>query len=165
MSEEKNIEGSDKPQGTSDKPKENSELKNEQSVATASETSNQRQATENMETHAHHLHKAPGKKWSHYLFEFLMLFLAVFAGFLAENWREHVVEHQRAKEYARTLLKDLASDTTELFDVIKEDKILLTSFDSISATIQKGITNNTVPGSFYYYCNIGTFSPRVKWNY
>jgi len=118
-----------------------------------------------METHAHHLHKAPGKKWSHYLFEFLMLFLAVFAGFLAENWREHVVEHQRAKQYAKTLLKDLASDTTELFDVIKEDNILLTAFDSISTTIRKGIKNNTVPGSFYYYCNIGTFSPRVKWNY
>jgi hypothetical protein len=118
-----------------------------------------------METHAHHLHKAPGKKWSHYLFEFLMLFLAVFAGFLAENWREHVAEHQRAKQYAKTLLKDLASDTTELFDVIKEDNILLTCFDSIVATVQNGIKNNTVPGSFYYYCNIGTFSPRVKWNY
>jgi hypothetical protein len=118
-----------------------------------------------MEIHAHHLHKAPGKKWSHYLFEFLMLFLAVFAGFLAENWREHIVEHQRAKQYAKTLLKDLASDTTELFDVIKEDKILLACFDSIGATIHNGIKNNTVPGSFYYYCNIGTFSPRVKWNY
>lgn len=118
-----------------------------------------------METHAHHLHKAPGKKWSHYLFEFLMLFLAVFAGFLAENWREHVVEHQRAKQYAQTLLKDLASDTTELFDVVKEDNILLACFDSIGSVIQKGVKNNTVPGSFYYYCNIGTFSPRVKWNY
>jgi len=118
-----------------------------------------------METHAHHLHKAPGKKWSHYLFEFLMLFLAVFAGFLAENWREHIVEHQRAKQYARTLLRDLRSDTTELFDVIKEDNILLSCFDSITTTIQNGIKSNAVPGSFYYYCNIGTFSPRVKWNY
>jgi hypothetical protein len=122
-------------------------------------------ATPDMETHAHHLHKAPGKKWSHYLFEFLMLFLAVFAGFLAENWREHVVEHQRAKQYAKTLLKDLESDTTELFDVIKEDNIVLSCFDSIGATIRKGIKDNSVPGSFYYYCNIGTFSPRVKWNY
>ena len=118
-----------------------------------------------METHAHHLHKAPGKKWSHYVFEFLMLFLAVFSGFLAENWREHIVEHQRAKQYAKTLLKDLASDTTELFDVIKEDSILLACFDSIGTTIHRGIPNSTVPGSFYYYSNIATFSPRVKWNY
>ena len=167
MSEEKNIPG----QKAEDRSK-NLEVKTEDaehfpgdSHAPGQETSNQKPATENMETHAHHLHKAPGKKWSHYLFEFLMLFLAVFAGFLAENWREHVAEHQRAKQYAKTLLKDLASDTTELLDVIKEDKILLTCFDSIVATIQNGIKNNTVPGSFYYYCNIGTFSPRVKWNY
>src|SRR6187551_1122786 len=108
-----------------------------------------------MEVH-HHSH-TERKKWHHYFFEFLMLFLAVFAGFLAENWREHVVEHQRAKQYAKTLLKDLSSDTTELFDVIKEDNILLACFDSIGTTIHRGITNSTVPGSFYYYCNIGTF--------
>jgi hypothetical protein len=115
-----------------------------------------------METHANHLHKAPGKKWSHYLFEFLMLFLAVFAGFLAENWREHVVEHQRAKQYAKNILKDLESDTTELFDVIKEDNILLACFDSIGTTIHRGITNSTVPGSFYYYCNIGNLFTKSK---
>ena len=118
-----------------------------------------------MEIHPHHLHNAPGKKWKHYLFEFFMLFLAVFSGFLAENWREHIVQHQWAKQYAKTLLKDLASDTTELFDVIKEDNILLACFDSVGAIIHRGITSNIVPGSFYYYCNIATFSPRVKWNY
>src|SRR5262245_43676916 len=44
-----------------------------------------KQQTINMETHAHHLHKAPGKKWTHFFFAFFMLILAVFAGFLAEN--------------------------------------------------------------------------------
>ena len=47
------------------------------------------------------------KKLTHYLWEFLMLFLAVFAGFLAENQREHIVEHQRAEQFARSLLADL----------------------------------------------------------
>ncbi len=42
-----------------------------------------------MDTHAHHLHHAPGKRIWHYFYEFLMLFLAVFCGFLAENFREH----------------------------------------------------------------------------
>ena len=41
-----------------------------------------------METHTHHLHEAQAKKWTHYLFEFLMLFLAVFLGFVAENVRK-----------------------------------------------------------------------------
>ena len=35
-----------------------------------------------METHAHHLHKAPEKNFWHYFYEFLMLFFAVFCGFL-----------------------------------------------------------------------------------
>ena len=53
-----------------------------------------KQETEDMETHAYHLHRAPGKKIWHYFFEFLMLFLAVFCGFIAENWREQLREHQ-----------------------------------------------------------------------
>ena len=40
-----------------------------------------------------------------------MLFLAVFAGFLAENQREHIVEHQREKKFARRLLSDLRQDS------------------------------------------------------
>jgi hypothetical protein len=90
--------------------------------------------------------------------------VAVFLGFFAENQREHMAEHARAKEYAKTLIEDLASDTTEFLDVIKEDKIVLSCFDSINATIQKSSKNNIVSGSFYYYCNIGTFSPAVVWN-
>lgn len=40
-----------------------------------------------------------------------MLFLAVFCGFLAENQREHIVEHQREKKFARRLLSDLRQDS------------------------------------------------------
>src|SRR5215469_13528683 len=67
-----------------------------------------------METHAHHLHKAPGKSFRHYFFEFFMLFLAVFSGFLAENQREHIVEHEREKKFARRLLSDLREDSNFL---------------------------------------------------
>jgi len=69
------------------------------------------QASENMEVHAHDLHKAPGHGLKHYLFEFLMLFLAVFCGFLAENQRERMIEHHRENEYARHLLADLRADS------------------------------------------------------
>lgn len=70
-----------------------------------------KQEIQNMETHAQHLHHAPGKKFWHYFYEFLMLFLAVFCGFLAENQREHIVEHQREKKFARRLLSDLRQDS------------------------------------------------------
>ncbi len=62
-----------------------------------------------MEVH-HHSHSSR-KKWTHYFWEFLMLFLAVFAGFLAENEREHYVEDQRAKVLARNLYKELYADS------------------------------------------------------
>ena len=69
-----------------------------------------------MEVHAH-THTAR-KKWTHYFWEFLMLFLAVFCGFLAENQREHMIEHQREKEYIRSFVEDLKQDTVQLKKVI-----------------------------------------------
>jgi hypothetical protein len=70
-----------------------------------------------MEVHAHS--HTPRKKWTHYFWEFLMLFLAVFCGFLAENQREHMVEHQREKTYMNNLLQDLKRDTAALAYEIK----------------------------------------------
>jgi hypothetical protein len=58
------------------------------------------QTEKEMEVH-HHTHAAHGKKtWKDYFWEFLMLFLAVFCGFLAEYQLEHIIEHQRAKVFA-----------------------------------------------------------------
>ena len=65
-----------------------------------------------MEVH-HHSH-SERKKWTHYLWEFLMLFLAVFCGFLAENQREHYIEHRRDNQYMRSLLEDLQTDTATM---------------------------------------------------
>ena len=62
-----------------------------------------------MEVH-HHTH-TPRNKWTHYFWEFLMLFLAVFCGFLAENQREHYIEGRREKKYIQNLIHDLARDT------------------------------------------------------
>ena len=62
-----------------------------------------------MDVH-HHSHTSR-KKWTHYFWEFLMLFLAVFCGFLAENQREHMVERKREKKYIQNLLQDLVRDT------------------------------------------------------
>src|SRR5574339_585263 len=65
-----------------------------------------------MEVHAHT--HTPRKKWTHYFWEFLMLFLAVFCGFLAENEREHFVERRREIQFMKMMLEDLKHDTTEL---------------------------------------------------
>ena len=62
-----------------------------------------------MEVHAHS--HTSRQKWTHYLWEFLMLFLAVFCGFLAENQREHYVENQRANQLAKNLYKEIYADS------------------------------------------------------
>ena len=82
-----------------------------------------------MEVH-HHAHTSR-KKWTHYFWEFLMLFLAVFCGFLAENQREHYVEHQREKQYIRSLVQDLNSDIIQSGETLKKLEATKLGIDSL----------------------------------
>lgn len=91
-----------------------------------------------MEVH-HHSH-TPRNKWTHYLWEFLMLFLAVFCGFLAEYQLEHKIEKERGKQYLRSFVEDLKADTTIFSGLLKqnEEKIgvlknLVSCFNTIQA--------------------------------
>src|SRR5450631_2478428 len=66
--------------------------------------------TENMEVH-HHSHSSHEKKnWKSYAWEFLMLFLAVFCGFLAEYFLEHRIEKEKGKQYVQSMIEDMKSD-------------------------------------------------------
>ena len=100
-----------------------------------------------MEVHAH-THTAR-KKWTHYLWEFLMLFLAVFCGFLAENFREHQVEHQREKKYIVSLVKDVELDLASLENSYKLRQVQLSYFDSLSVLLKLGYKNQM--NDFYFY--------------
>ena len=84
-----------------------------------------------METHHAHLNHQSGKKFSHYFYEFLMLFLAVFCGFLAENIREHRVEKERAEQYIFSFCSDLKRDTTRFSIVIKTNEIKIAVLENI----------------------------------
>ena len=100
-----------------------------------------------MEVH-HHSHTSR-KKWTHYFWEFLMLFLAVFCGFLAENQREHMVEHRRAKQYASSLYRELQSDTAKLHHLILWTQHVANRLDTLCELSRKQprIKN----GKLYYY--------------
>jgi len=82
-----------------------------------------------MEVH-HHPHSSR-KKWTHYFWEFLMLFFAVFCGFLAENQREHLVEHRREKQYLSSLVTDLKYDTVQFNLKISQFEDKFPFFDSL----------------------------------
>ncbi|MBS1633357.1 MAG: hypothetical protein KF825_14375 [Ferruginibacter sp.] len=94
-----------------------------------------------MEVH-HHPH-TERKKFKHYLFEFFMLFLAVFCGFLAENMREHYIEHQREKQYIHSFTEDLRTDITQAKVLAPQLEILIARLDSLSEELNS--SNNDSP--------------------
>jgi hypothetical protein len=75
------------------------------------QTANFQQQTAEMEVHKHPHHVMHKKKWSEYVLEFFMIFLAVTMGFFAENIREKISEHKHEKQYVKLLLEDLMADT------------------------------------------------------
>ena len=117
-----------------------------------------------MEVHAHtHTER---KKWTHYLWEFLMLFLAVFCGFLAENLREYYVDKRHEKQFMISLVKDLELDTSQLNRIQKFREDRLADIDSLTiffaATDPKMVPLNkynlirVLLGSIYFFQNSGT---------
>ena len=101
-----------------------------------------------MEVHAHT--HTPRKKWTHYFWEFLMLFLAVFCGFLAEYMLEHKIEKNREEQFMRSMIEDLKADTANIANLRKQRDIKLQMSDSIcTAIIEKRYITNLA--AFYYY--------------
>lgn len=71
------------------------------------------------------------KTWKGYFWEFLMLFLAVFCGFLAENIREGIADRSREKEYIESMVRDLQTDTANLSKIIKEYGTIIQKQDTL----------------------------------
>ena len=100
-----------------------------------------------MEVH-HHAHTAR-KKWTHYFWEFLMLFLAVFCGFLAEYQLEHIIENQREKKYMHSLLGDLAADTTTINAAYPRKQRRIDAIDSVFTFFLKNPGIKTIKGKLF----------------
>jgi hypothetical protein len=118
-----------------------------------------------MEVHSH-THTAR-KKWTHYLWEFLMLFLAVFSGFLAENFREHFVEQKREKDFIHSLLQDLYTDSSQFASVISYNKGAIKDLDTSFRFLNSPVITDSVTRILYYsnkrnwYFETLTFNQRT----
>ena len=88
-----------------------------------------------MEVHAH-THTAR-KRWTHYFWEFLMLFLAVFCGFLAEYQLEHKIERDREKIYMQNMLDDLKTDTAIYSDYAARNAVVRDLVDTLTFLIKR----------------------------
>ena len=98
-----------------------------------------------MEVHHSH-HPTHKKKWTEYLLEFFMLFLAVFLGFVAENWREHVSEKEKEKQYMASMIKDLRRDTAFLNTGFLRKQERLKAIDSVFDFFQLHQEPQEIPG-------------------
>ena len=100
----------------------------------------------------HHGHNAPKKEkhFKHYLFEFLMLFLAVSAGFLVENLREHYVEHKREKEFIKSYIEDLKQDTAKIRANIEQRSAKALIIDSLMKLLNSPDPNQAGASAYFF---------------
>lgn len=116
-----------------------------------------------METHAHHLHKAPSQGWKHYFFEFLMLFLAITLGFFVENQREHYMEHLKAKEFATSLVQDLQNDTAAIDLHRREEDLYIGVADSLRVLSKQKLEGRNA-AVFSFYTRFIYWTAPITWN-
>jgi hypothetical protein len=114
-----------------------------------------------MEVHAHtHTER---KKWTHYFWEFLMLFLAVFCGFLAEYQLEHVIENKREVEYIKSFIEDLKLDIEDLNLSVDIRSRRIRSCDSLIMLLKSSERNQNT-NDIYYHGLIITRNNRLSYN-
>lgn len=119
-----------------------------------------------MEVHHHSNHP---KKWKEYFVEFLMLFLAVSMGFVAENIREKHVENERSEELIQAFIIDIKENQKQLDSLILQNQKQSSYFDSLSivhATIKEPIDlyelANTLDFWMYRFINRKTIFEQMK---
>jgi hypothetical protein len=143
---------------TSDKPMDPESRSFSDEIISTKETDTgiANQETEHMEVHKHPHHVTHKKKWGEYLLEFIMLFLAVFLGFAAENLRERITEHNIEREYIHSLVEDLKSDTLQSNNVLKFLDNRIAGVDSVITELSSpGIRENSNNAYRLWSKNIG----------
>ena len=121
--------------------------------------------TENLSMEVHHPHHpSHKKKWTEYLLEFFMLFLAVFLGFLAESRREQMVEKHREVEYMHLLLQDLKQDSSRFNANINRNKKDLIMIDSAINMLNSIQVTDSISKALYYSHLVNPYFGRLVFN-
>jgi len=89
-----------------------------------------------MEVHHHPDLHHKKKNFKEYFLEFLMIFLAVTLGFIAENIREHLADKTKEIDFIVSLKEDVLSDTASLQQVIPENQRQFEKLDSLYSLLQ-----------------------------
>jgi len=112
---------------------------------------NTSETSQPMEVHHHPDLHHKKKKWKEYFLEFLMIFLAVTLGFIAENVRESISEHERAKVFAASMLKDLEADTAQLRPYRVYFDYAASNVDTLMQMLSSHDLKDIPTGKLYWY--------------
>jgi hypothetical protein len=104
-----------------------------------------------MEVHHHPDLHHKRKNFKEYFLEFLMIFLAVTMGFFAENIREGISEHSRAKVFASAMLKDLQADTAQLKSYRSYFGYAVNKLDTFMQLLHVAEPKDIPSGKLYWY--------------
>lgn len=95
---------------------------------------------------------SPKKKWYVYFIDFIMLFVAVTLGFLAENVRDQQTDKNREISYLKNVHDDLLVDINRIESVISSNNWRLLMLDSLHIEINKASPD--LPSLYYYIRNL-----------
>ena len=97
-----------------------------------------------------HLPEHPPKKrrWSHYAFDFLMLFLAVTLGFFVENQREKLSEREDERRLVTTLLDEVKTDITRVDEIVQRRLERIEKNDSLFLLLSSPAKNDQMASTY-----------------
>jgi hypothetical protein len=115
-----------------------------------------------MEVHHHPDVHHKTKKLKEYFLEFVMIFLAVTLGFIAENLRERITDRAKEKQYIAGFIRNVKDDTASLRHIIEFDSRLLNGVDSMLKLSHANMAIDSNRKSFYhiairYFYNSASF--------
>jgi hypothetical protein len=119
-----------------------------------------------MEIHHRIKHPKKTRKYREYLFEFLIIFVAITGSYFAENLREHFVDRHKERMYMESLLLDLKNDSANLAQVIASNKVQVKGLDSLLDLMNNKLSNEEIREfcqyDLKYALNYTAFNPITR---
>jgi hypothetical protein len=110
-----------------------------------------------MEVHHHPDLHHKGKKLKEYFIEFLMIFLAVVMGFMAENLREQFTDGRRTHQFAKSLVHDLEIHAQKCNSIVLAFNRQVSNYDTLMILLN---SNNASTNKLYYFFQ---WTTRLSW--
>jgi Clavanin len=113
-----------------------------------------------MEVHHHPDLHHRRKKFKEYFLEFLMIFLAVTLGFLAESLRENMSDKEKEKGYIGSLINNIQDDTASIRNIIGENQQKLDSLKKLMTLTRGNLPDLVSRQAMYRYASqaVGYYS-------